>query len=102
VPAIGYVVKRDDGTFQGELRTLTITAPLEIKGGANGADADYSVWVRDMNVGMGWNRVGSNGQPYIKLEIAAPEFGGRPLYANLGADAAQPDPARFAVIWNPE
>jgi uncharacterized protein (DUF736 family) len=102
VPAIGFVVKRDDGTFKGELRTLTITAPLEIRGGGDGTDADYSVWVRDINVGLGWDRVSSNSRPYIKLEIAAPEFGARPLYANLGADATQPDPTRLAIIWNPE
>jgi uncharacterized protein (DUF736 family) len=95
-------VKHDNGTFQGELRTLTITAPLEIRGGVEGTDADYSVWVRDINVGLGWNRVGNNSQPYIRLEIASPEFGARPLCANLGADATQKDSARLAIIWNPE
>jgi uncharacterized protein (DUF736 family) len=102
VPSIGFVVKRDDGTFQGELRTLTITAPLEIRNGVAGTDAHYSVWVRDIHVGLGWNRLGANRQPYIKLEIAAPEFGARPLCANLGADATQPDQTRLAIIWNPE
>jgi uncharacterized protein (DUF736 family) len=102
VPSIGFVVKRDDGTFQGELRTLTITAPLEIRRGVDGTDADYSVWVQEINVGLGWNRVGNNSQAYIKLEIAAPEFGSRPLCANLGADATQSDPARLAIFWNPE
>jgi len=30
MPAIGYVTKQNDGTFKGQLKTLSITASLEI------------------------------------------------------------------------
>jgi uncharacterized protein (DUF736 family) len=103
MPAIGFVIKQSDGTFRGELRTLTITAPLEIKDAKGlAADAQYSVWIRDVHVGAGWNLMGNNNQPYIKLQIASPEFGARPLRANLGLDATDPDKMRLAIIWNPE
>ena len=39
--------------------------------------------------------------PYISLSLAAPEFGPRKLYANLGRAAGQDDDNVFAVIWNP-
>jgi hypothetical protein len=35
------------------------------------------------------------------LSLAAPEFGPRRLYANLGRAAGQDDDETFALIWNP-
>jgi uncharacterized protein (DUF736 family) len=37
----------------------------------------------------------------VSLSLAAPEFGPRRLYANLGRAAGQDDPDVFALIWNP-
>jgi uncharacterized protein (DUF736 family) len=34
--------------------------------------------------------------------LAAPEFGRRKLFANLGKAAGQDDADVFAIIWNPE
>ena len=42
----------------------------------------------------------SSGRDYVSLSLAAPEFGPRRLYANLGQAAGGPED-RFAVIWNP-
>jgi uncharacterized protein (DUF736 family) len=39
---------------------------------------------------------------YIAVQLAAPEFGPRRLFANLGPAAGQDDENVFAVIWNPE
>ena len=53
-------------------------------------------------VGAGWLRIGeSSGKEYVSLSIAAPEFGPRKLYANLGRAAGQDDDDTYAVIWNP-
>ena len=41
-----------------------------------------------------------SGRDYVSLSLAAPEFGPRRLYANLGRAAGQDDDA-FAIIWNP-
>ena len=43
----------------------------------------------------------SSGNEYVSLSLAAPEFGPRKLYANLGRAAGQEDRDVFAVIWNP-
>lgn len=53
-------------------------------------------------IGAGWNRTGeTSGRDYVSLSLAAPEFGPRKLYANLGRAAGQDDDDAYAVIWNP-
>jgi uncharacterized protein (DUF736 family) len=42
-----------------------------------------------------------SGKDYVSLSLAAPEFGPRRLYANLGRSAGQDDDDAFAIIWNP-
>jgi len=37
----------------------------------------------------------------VSLSLAAPEFGPRRLYANLGRAAGQDDPDVYALLWNP-
>jgi uncharacterized protein (DUF736 family) len=54
-----------------------------------------------IEVGAGWNRRSeTTGRDYVSLSLAAPEFGPRRLYANLGR-AAGGDEDSFALIWNP-
>ena len=49
----------------------------------------------------GWDKIGEqSGKAYVSLSLAAPEFGPRKLYANLGRAAGQ-DEDVFALIWNP-
>lgn len=42
----------------------------------------------------------TSGRDYVSLSLAAPEFGPRRLYANLGRAAGE-DENVFAVLWNP-
>ena len=49
----------------------------------------------------GVRRTSRDGVAYVLLSLAAPEFGARKLYANLGRAAGQDDDNVFAVIWNP-
>ena len=52
-------------------------------------------------VGAGWNRHSeTTGRDYVSLSLAAPEFGPRRLYANLGRAAGGAEDS-FALIWNP-
>ena len=56
----------------------------------------------DVEVGAAWNRVGrASGNEYVSMSLAAPEFGQRTIYANLGVDADGEDNKDFAIIWNP-
>ncbi|GGJ49386.1 hypothetical protein CDQ92_13875 [Sphingopyxis bauzanensis] len=55
-----------------------------------------------MEIGAGWVRTGeASGKPYVSLTLAAPEFGPRRIYANLGRAAGQDGEDGYALIWNP-
>ena len=104
MPAIGYVT-RDGNGFKGQLRTLSIRTDVEILPNgrkANDVQPDYRVMASGAEVGAGWiRRSESSGNDYVSLSLAAPEFGPRRLYANLGRAAGQNDDDAFAIIWNP-
>lgn len=102
--AIGYVT-RDGNAFKGELKTLSIRAdiliaPNDRKSSDN--QPDYRVTSGGVEVGAGWlRRSETSGKDYVSLSLAAPEFGPRRLYANLGRAAGHTDDDSFAIIWNP-
>ncbi|MCM8732436.1 DUF736 domain-containing protein [Hephaestia sp. GCM10023244] len=104
MPAIGHV-SRDGNGFKGQLNTLSIRADIAIlptTRKTNDRQPDYRVMAGGVEVGAGWNRVGeSSGNDYVSLSLAAPEFGPRRLYANLGRAAGQDDDDSYAIIWNP-
>jgi uncharacterized protein (DUF736 family) len=106
--AIGYVNRQQDGSYKGFINTLSIRRsvvllPNRDKDADN--QPDFRVFTDDrerVELGAGWKRVGQNsGNSYVSLSLAAPEFGPRKLYANLGRAAGQDDPDTFAIIWNP-
>lgn len=100
---IGYVTLTETGSFKGQLKTLTITADIDIVANASKSrdvQPDYKVLVGDIEIGAAWNRRSeTTGRDYVSLSIAAPEFGPRRLYANLGRMPGE-DTNRFAIIWN--
>ncbi|UIJ44777.1 DUF736 domain-containing protein [Sphingomonas cannabina] len=106
MPALGTVTRTADG-FKGVFKTPTMSRPVRIEIVPNAekrteAQPDYRVYLGDAEVGGGWNRIGeASGKPYTSLSIAAPEFGPRRIYANLGRAAGQDDEDVLAVIWNP-
>lgn len=105
MPAIGYVTKQSTGGYKGQLKTLSIRADVDIvPNGNKSADnqPDFRVLAKGYEIGAGWVRTGeTSGKEYVSLSLAAPEFGPRKLYANLGRAAGQDDDDTFAVIWNP-
>ncbi len=105
MPAIGFVTKQDNGAFKGQLKTLSIRADIDIvpnKDKAHDTQPDFRVLTKGYEIGAGWKRTGeASGKEYVSLSLAAPEFGPRKLYANLGRAAGQDDDDTFAVIWNP-
>jgi uncharacterized protein (DUF736 family) len=104
MPAIGHVSRTGEG-FKGQLKTLSLRTEIEIvpnTGKTSEAQPDYRVTAGGVEVGAGWVRRGeSSGRDYVSLSLAAPEFGPRRLYANLGRAAGQDDDDAFAIIWNP-
>lgn len=103
--AIGYVTKQPDGRYTGQLKTVSIQAEIEIvpndqKNGSN--HPDFRIFTGDVEIGAGWLKTAnSSGKDYVSLSLAAPEFGPRRLYANLGQAAGSDNPDFYAVIWNP-
>lgn len=104
MPAIGYVTKTDTG-YKGQLKTISVRADIEIipnRAKASDTQPDYRVLANGSEVGAGWIKTGErSGKDYISLSFAAPEFGPRTLFANLGRAAGQDDEDTFAIIWNP-
>jgi len=105
MPAIGYVTKQTNGAYKGQLKTLSIRAEIDIlpnPSKSGDSQPDFRVMTQGVEIGAGWVRTGeSSGKDYVSLSLAAPEFGPRKLYANLGRAAGQDDDDLFAVIWNP-
>jgi uncharacterized protein (DUF736 family) len=103
--AIGYVRKEEDGRYTGSIKTISIRADVEIIPNlSKSADAqpDYRVLTQGIEIGAGWTKKGeTSGREYVSLALAAPEFGPRKLYANLGRAAGQDDETLYALIWNP-
>src|SRR3954465_8845456 len=59
MPAIGYVTKNNDGSFKGQLKTLSISAEIAIVSNrSKSADTqpDYRVLSDGVEIGAGWNR----------------------------------------------
>jgi len=105
MPAIGHVTKQKDGNFKGQLKTLSVSAPIAIllnPSKSGDTQPDYRVYSQAVEVGAGWIRKGkTSGEDYISLSLADPTFGPKKLYANLGRAAGQDDDSVFALIWNP-
>lgn len=103
--AIGYVNGTIEKGFSGQLKTLSIRASIEISPNrmkGNDVQPDFRVFSEGVEIGAGWVRTGEvSGKTYVSLSLAAPEFGPRRLYANLGRAAGQDDDDTYAVIWNP-
>ena len=103
--AIGYVRKEADGHYKGQLKTVSIRADIDIMPNTNkttDSQPDFRVLTQGIEIGAGWTKKGeTSGKDYVSLSLAAPEFGPKKLYANLGRAAGQEDESLYAVIWNP-
>jgi len=104
MPAIGYVNRSADGSFKGQIKTLSIRADIDVvanRSKSTDTQPDFRVLSDGVEIGAGWlRRSETSGRDYVSLSLAAPEFGPRRLYANLGRAPGEDDD-RFAVIWNP-
>jgi uncharacterized protein (DUF736 family) len=104
--SIGQVTRTSTGSFKGQLKTVSITAEIDIVPNAEKAadgQPDFRVLSKGSEIGAGWTRrAKSSGKDYVSLSLAQPEFGPRRLYANLGRAAGAGDDDTFALIWNPQ
>ena len=105
MPTIGRVRQMSDGSYKGQLATLSIRENIQFIKNRKTADAqpDFLIMANEVEIGAAWIRTAiSSGKDYVSVSLAAPEFGNRTLYANLGRAAGSQDEDEFAIIWNPQ
>ena len=101
---IANLTVKSDGSFEGTLATLTVTAPIAIVPNgrkAKESEPDYRVISRKngFELGAAWIRTAqATGAEYVSVSLSAPEFGN--IYANV-ANAPGDDPMKKVLIWNP-
>lgn len=101
---IATLTTKTDGSLEGTLATLNVTAQIAIvPNGRKSKDSepDFRIISRKngFELGAGWNRVSQNtGAEYISVSLSAPEFG--TIYGNI-ANAPGDDEGKKVIIWNP-
>lgn len=101
---IANLTVKDDGSFEGTLATLMVTAPIAIV--PNGrkmkeSEPDYRVISRKngFELGAGWVKTSqSTGAEYVSVSLSAPELD--QIFCNI-ANAPGNDPTKKVLIWNP-
>jgi uncharacterized protein (DUF736 family) len=101
---IANLTLKTDGSYEGTLATLSVTAPIAIVPNgrkAKDSEPDYRVISRKngFELGAGWVRTSqTTGAEYVSVSLSAPELG--TIYCNI-ANAPGDDPAKKVLIWNP-
>ena len=101
--SIANLTVKDDGSLEGTLATLMVTAPIAIVPNgrkAKGSEPDYRVISRKngYELGAGWVKTSqSTGAEYISVSLSAPELG--QIFCNV-ANAPGDDPSKKVLIWN--
>ncbi|MGL3822792.1 DUF736 domain-containing protein [Sphingopyxis sp. R3-92] len=103
MPTIATLTEKADGSFEGNLAMLSVSAPIALVPNGRKAkdnEPDYRVISRKngFELGAGWIRTSQqNGNEYVSVTMSAPEFG--TIYSNL-ANAPGDDPSKKVLIWN--
>jgi len=100
---IATLTVKQDGSLEGTLATLNVTAPIAILPNtrkSKDAEPDFRIISRKngFELGAGWNRISKNtGEEYVSVSLSAPEFG--TIYGNV-APAPGDDRSKKVIIWN--
>ncbi len=101
---IATLTAKQDGSLEGTLATLNVTAPIALIPNTRKVkenEPDFRVISRKngFELGAAWNRRNrADDGNYISVTLSAPEFG--VIYGNV-APAPGDDPAKKVIIWNP-
>ena len=101
---IANLTVKSDGSLEGTLATLNVTAPIAIIPNSRkmkDSEPDLRIISRKngFELGAGWNRFSqTTGAEYVSVSLSAPEFG--TIYGNV-ANAPGDDPTKKVIIWNP-
>src|SRR3546814_20609611 len=104
--AIGLVSGTMEKGYVGQLTTITIRVPIEIRRNPskNGdVQPDYHVWPDGVECGAGWlRRSEASGKRYVSPTFETPGSGPRRIYATHGRAAGQDNPDVTTPIWTPD
>ena len=101
---IATLTQKTDGSLEGTLATLNVTAQIAIVPNSRKAkenEPDFRIISRrnGFELGAGWNRTSqSTGADDVSVSLSAPEFG--TIYGNI-ANAPGDDDTKKVIIWNP-
>jgi hypothetical protein len=101
---IGSVTKREDGRYEGELKTLSVRAchPAGRRQGlGQPARLPRPVAGDRDRCRLDANRPALPQGVRVAVDLRS-RLGSKTLYANLGRAAGQTDPDVYALIWNPQ
>ncbi len=99
---IGTLTHKQDGSYVGQINTLTLNAPLTLVPITKTSDnaPDFRIFSGRAEVGAGWKKIGRESQSeYVSITLESPELP-KKILANLGKAAGQDDPDVYAIIWN--
>jgi uncharacterized protein (DUF736 family) len=95
---IGTFIRSEDGTFNGEIRTLTLRVKASIRPVEREHDKapDHRVSAGGVEFGAGWTKVArDSGAEYLSLKLDDPSLPA-PIYATL----TQGDNEEHKLIWS--
>ncbi len=100
---IGTIRKTEDGSYRGNLKTLTVRAEIDIvpvdNPGPNGPH--FRIFAgTGFEAGAVWRKTSrTNGTTYLSFKLDAPELP-QTLYGNLGRQPGQDDEDVLCLIWS--
>jgi uncharacterized protein (DUF736 family) len=96
---IGTFTKNADGSFSGEIITLSVQSTdvriLPLTERSSDSAPSHRVVVGRAEIGAAWNKRAGDGREYLGLELDDPSFA-VPIYANL---FAEPDGMTHVLVW---
>lgn len=97
---IGSFTKNSDGSYTGEIVTLSVQAKnvriVPDEGRTNDAAPSHRITVGRAEIGAGWSKRSAEGRDYLGLKFDDPSFNA-PIYANLFDEA---DGNTASLIWS--
>ena len=97
---IGTFTRGADGKFSGSLKTLTLSAKLQLAPETNKSKdsaPDFRIFLTNLEVGAAWKKVGrDSGREYWSVKLDDPAFAA-PLYASL---VETDDDKTFNLVWS--
>jgi uncharacterized protein (DUF736 family) len=93
---IGSFTRKDDGSFAGTLRTLTLRAEVTLVPVERSTDKhpDYRIESRGADIGAGWTKRNADGVEYVRLTIDDVS-----LPAAIRANLVIRDDGSFDLLW---